>query len=79
MELLVKQVVLKTYDLNPDGIRIVIKWDAVVVGSSFFVPCVNTHKAVQQINKIVKNRGWQVHTKTRIEDNKLGVRMWRTV
>ena len=29
---------LKTHDLNPDGVRIVVDWGAMVVGSSIFVP-----------------------------------------
>ena len=37
-----KQGVLKVDDLNPDGVRIVVKWDDMVVGASVFIPCVKT-------------------------------------
>ena len=30
-----EQGVLKTDDLNPDGVRIVVAWDELVVGASF--------------------------------------------
>ena len=44
--------VLKLHDINPDGLRIVVDWGAMVVGSSIFIPCVNTTEAIQQVKKI---------------------------
>ena len=35
-----KQGVLKKDDLNPDGVRIIVKWDDMVAGSSVFIPCI---------------------------------------
>ena len=48
-----KQGVLKIDDLNPDGVRVVVKWDNLVVGSSMFIPCVNTEEAMRQAAKIL--------------------------
>ena len=45
-----EQGILRTYDLNPDGIRIVVRWNKFVVGTSIFIPCIDTVKAVQQID-----------------------------
>jgi len=40
---------LKSSDISPDGVRIVIDWDAFVVGTSVFIPCVNTRQALFDI------------------------------
>ena len=73
------QGVLKIHDVNPDGIRIVLKWDTFVTGSSMFVPCVNTHECVRQLKSIAKNKQLCVVTKIVVENKRLGVRIWRTV
>ena len=74
-----KQGVLKTDDLNPDGVRIVVKWDDMVVGASVFIPCVNTEEAMRQAAKIVVGKGYETEARVVIEDEILGVRIWRTV
>jgi len=66
-------------DLNPDGICIVINWDKMVIGASFFVPCLNTQKAKEQVTTIAKGKRWQVTIKIVIENDKLGIRIWRTI
>ena len=52
--------VLKTDDINPDGVRIVIDWPSMVISSSVFVPCINTQLAKQQIqvNKEEAKGNW---------------------
>ena len=65
----IRQGILKTNDLSPDGVRIIVNWDDMVTSSSVFILCVNTQAA----------RGWQTESQVRVEDNKLGVRIWRTV
>jgi len=72
-----RQGVLKTYDLNPDGVRIVIGWDDMVVGASVFIPCVNTEDTIKQAKKIAEVKVWKIEHQVRIEDGKLGVRIWR--
>ena len=71
------QGILRTYDLNPDGIRIVVRWNKFVVGTSIFIPCIDTVKAVQQINKITSDKEMQVKSHVRVENDRLGVRVWR--
>jgi len=66
-------------DLHPDGVRIVINWDKMVIGASFFVPCLNTQKAKEQVTTIAKGKRWQVTIKIVIENDKLGIRIWRTI
>jgi hypothetical protein len=51
--------VLKIDDLSPDDIKIVVDWEGLLVGSSAFIPCINTEKAHQQI-KNVGVRLWRI-------------------
>ena len=73
-----KQGVLKTDDLNPDGVRIVVKWDDMVVGASVFIPCINTEEAMRQAAKIAVGKGYETEARVVIESEILGVRIWRT-
>ena len=71
-------IALKTRDLNPDGVRIVVDWGAMVVGSSVFIPCVDTDKAMQQVRRIcVDDMEWDIRVRSVLEGAFLGVRVWR--
>ena len=70
---------LKTGDIDPDGIKVVVNWDKMVIGASVFVPCINTQKAIDQCKNIFKRKCWQLEIRVIIQDNKLGVRIWRTL
>ncbi len=50
-----------------------------MIGASVFVPCINTALATKELKRIVGSKGWESETQVRIEDNKLGVRLWRTL
>lgn len=65
-------------DIKPDGALIRIKWDNVVVGSSFFVPCMRTNVANNQISTIAEELGIKVKFRVRIEGGLYGLRVWRT-
>ena len=69
--------VLKKYDLNPDGVRIIVNWDNMVTGSSVFILSVNVQEALSQIKKVMNDKGWEYQMQIRVEDEKLGVRVWR--
>ena len=73
-----RNTVLKVDDLHPDDVHIRIRWDAMDVGYSAFVPCLNTTLATKQAKKIVKARGWTATVRPVIENQLLGVRIWRT-
>jgi hypothetical protein len=73
------QSMLKIDDLNPDGVKIVVNWDNMVIGASVFVPCVNTDKTLKQVKEIFKNKSWTGEFRVRTENEKLGVRVWRTL
>jgi len=70
---------LKTDDINPDTVKIIIQWDKMVVGASVFIPCIDTEKAKQQLEKVAELKSWQVEMRVRIENEMFGVRIWRTV
>ncbi|MDA7809727.1 hypothetical protein N8970_00830 [bacterium] len=68
---------LKKNDLNPDGVRIIVNWDNMVAGSSVFILSVNTQEALSQIKNVMNDKGWKYQMQIRVEDEKLGVRVWR--
>jgi|TARA_Y100000768_G_C23990383_1_gene692105 hypothetical protein len=72
-----RQEILKNFDLDPDCVRVEVNWDKMVVNASVFIPCVNTQKATQQAKKIAEKKNWEFKIHIRIEDNKLGIRIWR--
>ena len=69
--------ILKKNDLNPDGVRIIVNWDDMVIGSSVFILSVNIQEALTQIKKVMNAKGWKYQMQIRVEDEKLGVRVWR--
>jgi hypothetical protein len=69
----------RTDDLHPDGVRIVVDWEQMPVGSSAFIPCLNVEEAKKQVEKIAAKRGWKMKVCPRIEDERFGVRMWRVL
>ena len=70
---------LKVDDLNPDGVKAVVDWGAMVVGASVFIPCVNNVAAKKQLIEVATRKNWGVELRVRIENGMFGVRMWRTV
>jgi len=70
---------LKKYDLCPDGVTVIVDWDQFSVGSSFFVPCIDTENCKEQVLQIAKEKKFTVEVRRRIEDGKWGVRFWRTL
>ena len=75
----IKQGIIRTDDLNPDGVRIKVNWDNMVTSSSVFILCTNTQGAMEQAQKITDSKGWKTKSQVRVENNKLGVRIWRIV
>jgi len=69
--------ILKKHNLNPDGVRIIVNWNGMVIGSSVFILSVNTQEALSQIKKVMNDKGWEYQMQIRVEDEKLGVRVWR--
>jgi hypothetical protein len=75
----VYQKPLRIDDLAPDQVKIIVDWDAMVVGASVFIPCVNNIKAKKQLIEVATRKNWNVEIRVRVENGMFGVRMWRTV
>ena len=65
--------------VNPDGLLIYIDWPNLKVGSSVFVPALNMHTLIKQMNRYAERYGMGLLSVERIETGKLGVRFWRMV
>ena len=63
--------------LNPDGVPIDVVWEYFTVGSSLFVPAINTTEAIAQIKRLAKYQHWEIRYTIRSEDGKWGLRVWR--
>lgn len=68
---------LKSSDISPDGVRIVIDWDAFVVGTSVFIPCINTKQAMRDIVAASGIAHKDLVKRVCVEGNRYGVRVWR--
>ena len=70
---------LRLDDLNPDGVHITVNWNKLVVGASVFIPCINTEEAMRQAAKILVTKDYKTEARVVVEDEILGIRIWRTV
>jgi len=68
----------KVNDLDPDGLRIVVPWEELHVGGSFFIPCINVELCWKQSVEIAERLGIALTCKQRIEAQCLGLRIWRS-
>jgi len=66
-------------DINPDGVLLTIRWEKVNIGVSIFVPCIDLKEGKRQLRSKSRLFGWECKIETRIEEGKLGLRMWRTL
>tara|TARA_B100000131_G_scaffold302365_2_gene325437 strand:- start:457 stop:690 length:234 start_codon:yes stop_codon:yes gene_type:complete len=71
--------ILRTDDLYPDGVKITVDWADMIVGSSIFIPCVDTTTAKNQVKAVFKGKKWDYIMDIRAESGILGVRVWRTL
>lgn len=68
---------LKTDHVNPDGLEIVIDWGNFPIGSSIFIPAINTTLLIKEMNRIARDKGMQLESRILIDGGKWGVRFWR--
>jgi hypothetical protein len=68
---------LKDSDILPDGVRIVIDWDKFVVGTSVFIPCVNTKRAMDHIVDASGIPRKNLQKRACVERGHYGLRVWR--
>jgi hypothetical protein len=67
----------KPRKIETEGVTINIKWEKLIPGSSFFVPCIDTARLIAQIVTTAQTKGFKVVTRTRAENGRWGIRVWR--
>ena len=65
--------------LTLKGVHYDIDWDAVGIGDSFFIPCVDTTAMILRMRTRIDRLKWEMTYEIRIEAGKWGVRFWRTL
>jgi len=68
---------VKPTDLSPDGVRVLIDWSKFIVGTSIFVPCINTKTAFKHIVEASQIEKTDLVKRVCIEKGKYGLRVWR--
>jgi hypothetical protein len=68
---------LSPTDLSPDGVRVCIDWDKFIVGTSIFIPCVNTKMAFRHVLDASSIDRSSLTKRVCIEKGKYGLRVWR--
>jgi hypothetical protein len=59
------------------GLSFRVNWKNFVVGSSFFIPCLDTKEALAQVKRTTKRLGYRIKTQTVVEKGIRGLRVWR--
>lgn len=65
--------------IDPDGVDIEVAWEKFSVGSSVFIPCLNTIKASRQVKQVTAKMDMLIQVTTRAENKRWGIRVWRTM
>tara|TARA_R100000995_G_scaffold84707_2_gene64398 strand:- start:4474 stop:4701 length:228 start_codon:yes stop_codon:yes gene_type:complete len=63
--------------LNLEGTPVHIDWWAFQVGTSFFLPCCKCRPLLYEIAKKARKAGVRIASKTVLENNVRGLRIWR--
>lgn len=69
----------KLETLNPDGVPIDVVWDDFAVGSSVFIPAINTTKLIAQLKDVAHYHRWTIQHRVHSEGGKWGIRVWRVL
>jgi hypothetical protein len=54
-----------------------VNWAKFRVGSSFFIPCLDTEAAVKEVTRVAKRLNYTVKTQVLISEGIHGLRVWR--
>ena len=66
---------LKT--IETEGVQVEVEWEKFIVGSSFFLPCIDTVSVKAQIERHARARGIEIKMRDRAENLYWGLRVWR--
>ena len=59
------------------GISFNVVWELFGVGTSFFIPCLDANEARKKVKEVANRLGYKIVTKSVIEENIKGLRVWR--
>lgn len=60
-----------------EGVPVKIHWHGMALGSSFFIPALDTEPLIEQILVEAKKHRIKLVYKETIENEKVGIRCWR--
>lgn len=63
--------------ITADTVPVAIEWHKFVVGSSFYIPCLDRQGIADQITTYAKERGMNIKFRFVLEKSTQGVRFWR--
>ena len=63
--------------ITTDRVPVVIEWHKFVVGSSFYIPCLDRRTLAENIKIAAKERNMRVKYRFTLERGTQGVRFWR--
>ena len=63
--------------ITVDGVPVIIEWHKFVVGSSFYIPCLNRRDIADKLVISAKERGMKIKFRFVLEGGTQGVRFWR--
>jgi len=67
-----------TKPLEVLGVQIKVEWDEFIVGSSFFIPCLDDRSVATSLRMRARQLGYKTKHQARVENGMWGVRIWRT-
>lgn len=59
------------------GVQVKVQWDEFIVGSSFFIPCLDDRSVATALVMRAKQLGYKTKHQARVENGMWGVRIWR--
>lgn len=63
--------------LEVEGVQVEIAWGEFIIGSSFFVPCINAQAVMGHVIPSAASFGMKIKARARVENGMWGVRVWR--
>jgi hypothetical protein len=60
-----------------EGVPVIIEWHKMVLGSSFFIPCLDSRSLAKEILVAARQRKIRLVYKEKVENAKIGLRFWR--
>jgi hypothetical protein len=63
--------------ISNEGIPVVIEWHKMRLGTSFFIPALDTDNLAEQILSEAKKRKLKLVYKEVVENGRIGLRFWR--